>query len=181
MILYAVASEQSLGKLFLAASAPRCFSSSSSPSIAAWRYGHETPQGARRRSTAAASPRPCSTMSLSRSARSSRPCRRVLPFVLLLTGVMVALYGGYATSFETAGLGAIMALILVAVIYNVWRPAQLKPIMENTIREGGMLMRSSACRSSIPYVMSYLTSAKSAAEWVVAQHSHRWICWRPSC
>ncbi|WP_204272897.1 hypothetical protein, partial [Enterobacter hormaechei] len=30
---------------------------------------------------------------------------RVLPFVVLLTGVMVALYGGYATPSETAGLG----------------------------------------------------------------------------
>ena len=30
---------------------------------------------------------------------------RVLPFVLLLTGVMIALYGGYATPSETAGLG----------------------------------------------------------------------------
>ena len=30
---------------------------------------------------------------------------RVLPFVTLLIGVMVALYGGYATPSETAGLG----------------------------------------------------------------------------
>ena len=29
---------------------------------------------------------------------------RVLPFLLLLTGVMVALYGGLATPSETAGL-----------------------------------------------------------------------------
>ena len=30
-------------------------------------------------------------------------------FVLLLTGVMIALYGGYATPSETAGLGAVLA------------------------------------------------------------------------
>ncbi|MEG7727170.1 hypothetical protein U2063_15395, partial [Listeria monocytogenes] len=35
---------------------------------------------------------------------------RVLPFVVLLTGVMVALYGGYATPSETAGLGGLLAL-----------------------------------------------------------------------
>ncbi len=39
---------------------------------------------------------------------------RVLPFVLLLTGVMVALYGGYATPSETAGLGGLLALVLIA-------------------------------------------------------------------
>ena len=36
---------------------------------------------------------------------------RVLPFVILLIGVMVALYGGFATPSETAGLGALLALV----------------------------------------------------------------------
>ncbi len=48
---------------------------------------------------------------------------RVVPFVVLLIGVMVALYGGYATPSETAGLGAILALVLIAVAYHVWRPS----------------------------------------------------------
>jgi C4-dicarboxylate transporter DctM subunit len=39
---------------------------------------------------------------------------RVVPFVLLLIGVMVALYGGFATPSETAGLGAVLALALIA-------------------------------------------------------------------
>ncbi len=53
---------------------------------------------------------------------------RVLPFVLLLTGVMIALYGGFATPSETAGLGGLLALILIALIYSVWRPSDLAPI-----------------------------------------------------
>ena len=36
---------------------------------------------------------------------------------------MVALYGGYATPSETAGLGAMLALVLIAIIYGVWRRA----------------------------------------------------------
>ncbi|MFX6842462.1 hypothetical protein ABTH50_19730, partial [Acinetobacter baumannii] len=38
---------------------------------------------------------------------------RVLPFIILLTGVMIALYGGYATPSETAGLGGLLALLLI--------------------------------------------------------------------
>jgi len=38
---------------------------------------------------------------------------RVLPFLLLLTGVMIALYGGFATPSETGGLGGLLALGLV--------------------------------------------------------------------
>ncbi len=37
----------------------------------------------------------------------------------LLTGVMIALYGGYATPSETAGLGGLLALLLIALIYGV--------------------------------------------------------------
>jgi len=40
---------------------------------------------------------------------------RVLPFLLLLSGVMVALYGGIATPSETAGLGAVLAASRVMV------------------------------------------------------------------
>ena len=46
---------------------------------------------------------------------------RVLPFLVLLTGVMVALYGGIATPSETAGLGAVLALLLIAAVYGAYR------------------------------------------------------------
>jgi len=39
---------------------------------------------------------------------------RILPFLILLIGVMIALYGGIATPSETAGLGAVLALLLIA-------------------------------------------------------------------
>src|SRR6202000_2162765 len=52
---------------------------------------------------------------------------RVLPFVILLTGVMIALYGGYATPSETAGLGGLLALGLIAPIYGVGGAAALVP------------------------------------------------------
>ena len=48
---------------------------------------------------------------------------RVLPFLILLLGVMLALYGGFATPSETAGLGAVLALILIAVVYGAWKLA----------------------------------------------------------
>ena len=43
-------------------------------------------------------------------ADRTRMLPKVVPFVVLLIGVMVALYGGYATPSETAGLGAILIL-----------------------------------------------------------------------
>jgi len=99
---------------------------------------------------------------------------RVLPFVLLLTGVMIALYGGFATPSETAGLGGLLALVLIAAIYSVWRPNDLAPILKSTIRDSTMLMMMIGMSLLYSYVMSYLHISQSAAEAIVAMHLPRW-------
>src|SRR5262249_60120180 len=100
---------------------------------------------------------------------------RVLPFVILLTGVMVALYGGYATPSETAGLGAMLALILIALIYQVWSPRELSPILSATLRESTMLMLIIGMSLLYSYVMSYLHISQSTAQWIVSLHLSRWV------
>src|SRR6202051_361390 len=99
---------------------------------------------------------------------------RVIPFVLLLTGVMIALYGGFATPSETAGLGGLLALVLIAAIYSVWRPSDLAPILKSTIRDSTMLMMILGMSLLYTYVMSYLHISQSAAESIVAMHLPRW-------
>ena len=99
---------------------------------------------------------------------------RVLPFVLLLTGVMIALYGGFATPSETAGLGGLLALALIALIYSVWRPSDLAPILRSTIRESTMLMMIIGMSLLYSYVMSYLHISQSVAEGIVAMQLPRW-------
>ena len=100
---------------------------------------------------------------------------RVLPFVILLTGVMVALYGGYATPSETAGLGAVLALVLIALIYSVWTPRDLEPILVSTLRESTMLMFIIGMSLLYSYVMSYLHISQSTAQWIVDMHLSRWV------
>jgi tripartite ATP-independent transporter DctM subunit len=100
---------------------------------------------------------------------------RVLPFLLLLTGVMVALYGGIATPSETAGLGAVMALALVAIVYRAFKISDLKPIFEGTIGESGMLLMIIGMSLLYSYVMSYLHISQSAAEAIVGLHLSKWL------
>src|SRR5438477_7630586 len=100
---------------------------------------------------------------------------RVVPFVLLLTGVMIALYGGYATPSETAGLGAVLALVLIAAIYQVWTPRELQPIVVATLRESTMLMFIIGMSLLYSYVMSYLHISQSAAQWIVELGLSRWV------
>ena len=100
---------------------------------------------------------------------------RVVPFVLLLIGVMVALYGGFATPSETAGLGALLALGLIAVIYGVWRPRDVAPILTSTLKESTMLMFIIGMSLLFSYVMSYLHISQAVAEWIVGMHLSKWV------
>jgi tripartite ATP-independent transporter DctM subunit len=174
MILYAVAAEQSLGRLFLAAVGPALLLVFLFSGYAMWKYQRE--RGQARVAFAAHGTHSellaVDTLSV-RDKFALLP--RVMPFVILLIGVMIALYGGYATPSETAGLGAVLALILIAAIYGVVRPRELAPILNGTLRESTMLMLIIGMSLLYSYVMSYLHISQSAAQWIVSLQLSPWV------
>src|SRR6185436_4148310 len=92
MILYAVAAEQSLGRLFLAGIGPGLLLVGLFAAYASWRYAKE-------HRAALAAFKDAGTVSMFDEkeytlAEKVEMLPRVIPFVVLLTGVMVALYGG---------------------------------------------------------------------------------------
>ncbi|HVX77599.1 MAG TPA: TRAP transporter large permease [Bradyrhizobium sp.] len=173
MILFAVAAEKSLGRLFLAGIGPALLLVLLFGGYAVLRFRKEYAAAhalfAKTGETSEILKRDDFTF-----AERFQVLPRVLPFVILLTGVMVALYGGYATPSETAGLGGLLALFLIALIYGVWRPADLAPILTSTIRESTMLMMIIGMSLLYSYVMSYLHISQSAAEAIVAMDLSRW-------
>jgi len=173
MILYAVAAEQSLGRLFLAGIGPGLLLVTLFALYAVYRYRLEHADAVR-----AFNERGATSAYLDDTRYTLRDkiemLPRVLPFVILLIGVMVALYGGFATPSETAGLGAILALLLVASIYRLWTPNDLKPILTATLKESTMLMLIIGMSLLYSYVMSFLHISQSAAEWIVGLHLAKW-------
>ena len=174
MILFAIAAEQSLGRLFLAGIIPGLLMVALFSVYAAFRYRKEYrsaldvwKQGGEKSAYLDEF-----EMSL---LDKTRLLPRVVPFVTLLIGVMIALYGGYATPSETAGLGGLLALILIAVIYRLWRPSQLSPILTSTLKESTMLMFIIGMSLLYSYVMSYLHISQSAAESIVALGLSKWM------
>jgi len=174
MILYAVAAEQSLGRLFLAGIVPGLLLVALFAVYAVLRYRREY-----RLALAAYEGVGTASPLLERESFTLRQkvemLPRVVPFVLLLVGVMVALYGGFATPSETAGLGALLALALLAGIYGIWRPRDLAPILSATLRESTMLMLIIGMSLLFSYVMSYLHISQSTAEWIVGLDLSRWV------
>ena len=174
MILYAVAAEQSLGRLFLAGIGPGVLLVALFSFYAAWRYRVEY-RAAEASHAAGGVKSAYLGQHVYSLAEKVEMLPRVLPFIILLIGVMVALYGGYATPSETAGLGAVLALVLIAVVYRLWRPSQLAPILTSTLRESTMLMFIIGMSLLYSYVMSYLHISQSAAEWIVGLALSKWL------
>jgi C4-dicarboxylate transporter DctM subunit len=174
MILYAVAYEQSLGRLFLAGIGPGLLLVALFAVYASYRFRKE--YKAAQAAFAAHGHRSAYLEDVTYTLRQKlEMLPRVLPFVILLIGVMAALYGGFATPSETAGLGAVLALALIAIVYGIWRPSDLKPILSSTIRESTMLMFIIGMSLLFSYVMSYLHISQSTAEWIVSLSLSKWV------
>lgn len=174
MILYAVASEQSLGRLFLAGIGPGLMLTLMFAGYAIYRAQKEYNQAlAVYETTGVTSPYLEEYHYTLKQKFMALP--RVLPFITLLIGVMVALYGGFATPSETAGLGAVLAFILIAVIYGLWRPKDLSPLISSTIKESSMLLLIIGMSELYSYVMAYLHISQSAALYIVSLELSRWV------
>jgi C4-dicarboxylate transporter, DctM subunit len=174
LILYAVAAEQSLGRLFLAGVGPGVLLVAMFAVYAMFRY-----RGEYRTAAGVAAAGGARSALLAEDSYTMRQrmnaLPRVLPFIVLLTGVMVALYGGIATPSETAGLGGVLALVLIALVYGAWHIDDLRPIFESTLSESGMLMMIIGMSLLYSYVMSYLHISQGAAEWIVAMQPQKWL------
>jgi len=100
---------------------------------------------------------------------------RVLPFLMIIAGVLFVLYGGVATPSEAAGVGAMFVLVLVAVIYKIWQPKRVWAIISDSMKESVMILMIIAASALFSYTLSSLFVTQSVAEWIVTMDVNRWV------
>lgn len=100
---------------------------------------------------------------------------RVVPFLLIVAGILYVLYGGVATPSEAAGVGAMLCLVLVAVIYRLWRPKQISHVFLSSTRESVMIMMIIGAADLFSYTLSNLFITQSIAEWIAELSLNRWV------
>ena len=162
MIVYGIATETSIGRLFMAGLLPGLMLTGLFVAwslYTAWRNGYSfniKGKGYTLRQKVEVLP-------------------RVLPFLAIITGVLFVLYGGVATPSEAAGVGALFVLILVAVIYKVWQPGKLWAIINGSMKESVMIMMIIAASALFAYTLSNLYVTQTVAEHIAGMDVNRWV------
>lgn len=162
MILYGIASETSIGRLFIAGILPGLMLTGL---FIAWALFLSW-----RRGTAKLNVDVSFTW-----AQRFELLPRLLPLLAVVVGVIYALYGGIATPSEAAGVGAALCLMMVIVIYRMWHWSAIWAIVRDAIRESGMLLLIIGMSVLFSYAMSSSLVTQSIAEAIAEMDVNRWV------
>ncbi len=99
---------------------------------------------------------------------------KVLPFVLIIIGIMGSLYGGWATPSEAAGLGAVLSLFFVMTIYRIYQPRKLWNIFLKALNESCMILMIMGAALLFSYVSSDLYATQTLGELILKLPVGKW-------
>ena len=100
---------------------------------------------------------------------------RVLPFVGIIIGVLYAMYGGVATPSETAAVGALLCLGVAIVIYKLFDLRKIWMILQDSTKESVMILFIIAAAGVFSYMLSSLSITQSIATWIGTLDVNPWI------
>jgi C4-dicarboxylate transporter DctM subunit len=161
-ILYGIATETSIGRLFIAGVVPGLMLTSLFilwTLFAVWRSGFRSHAVDFRYSW----------------KQKFVGIPKVAPFVAIVVGVMYVLYGGVTTPSEAAGVGAALCLGLAVLIYRLWRPDQIWMILRDTMRESVMILTIIAASVLFGYMLTSLYLTQTLAQGIADLHVNRWV------
>lgn len=163
MIVYGISTQTSIGRLFLAGVVPGLLLT---VLFMAWalfdarrkgfRFGANSGEGYSWRDKLEALP-------------------RVLPLLLIILGMLFVLYGGVATPSEAAGAGALLTLVVVAVVYRLFKMSTYTGVFSSAMRESVMIMMIMASAELFAFALSSLFITQSLAAAIASLEINRWL------
>jgi len=100
---------------------------------------------------------------------------RVVPFLVIIAGVLYAMYGGVATPSETAAVGALLCFIVALVIYKLWSVKDIWAVMRDSTRESVMILFIIGAAGVFSYMLSSLFITQSIASWIGTLDVNPWV------
>jgi tripartite ATP-independent transporter DctM subunit len=162
MIVYGIATETSIGRLFLAGVMPGLMLTAM---FMAWALYD------------------CRRKNFDFGTRSNRftlgqklaALPKVTPFLIIILGTLYVLYGGVATPSEAAGAGAFLTLGVVIVMYRLFQPKPIFEIFSSTLRESVMIMMIMASAELFAFALSSLFITQTVAGAIASLDVNRWV------
>ena len=161
-ILYGIATESSIGRLFMAGVMPGLMLTAMFmlwSTFAIWRSGFRSHAADFRYTW--------------KEKFTSIP--KIAPFIIIIAGVMYVLYGGVATPSEAAGVGAALCVTLAVVIYRLWTVEQIWHILRDTMRESVMILTIIAASVVFGYMLTSLYLTQTLAQGIADLHANKWV------
>lgn len=100
---------------------------------------------------------------------------KIAPFIAIIVGVMYVLYGGVATPSEAAGVGAALCVLCAVAIYRMWSPQKWWQILRDTTRESIMILTIIAAAVLFGYMLTSLYLTQTLAQSIADMHVNRWM------
>ncbi|MEL4374731.1 TRAP transporter large permease [Brucella cytisi] len=100
---------------------------------------------------------------------------RILPFLLIIAGTLYVLYGGIATPSEAAGAGALLTLVVVVIAYRLFRLRPVANIFGSAMRESVMIMMIMAAAELFAFALSSLFITQTVASAIADMEVNRWV------
>lgn len=162
MIVYGIATETSIGRLFLAGVIPGMMLTSIFMAwtlYSCWRSGLTLSDVTQHYSL----------------KQKLEILPRVLPFLAIVAGILFVLYGGVATPSEAAGVGALFCLVLVVVVYKMFSAKPFISMFRDSTKESVMIMMIIAASELFAFTLSSTFVTQSIANWISDLEVNRWV------
>jgi C4-dicarboxylate transporter, DctM subunit len=100
---------------------------------------------------------------------------KIAPFIAVIIGVLYVLYGGVATPSEASGVGAALCVLLAVLIYRMWKPQRIWIILRDTMRESVMILTIIGAAVLFGYMLTSLYLTQTLAQAIADMHVNRWV------
>ena len=169
LIVYGIATETSIGKLFIAGVVPGIMMTGL---FCLWALIQSVLVSRAQARSGGAPP----VMDDYSWAERLRYLPRALPFLILIAGIMVTIYGGVATPSEAAGLGAFGSILLVIIVYrSTLNRGVVRKIFMHVTNETAMIMLVAATTVFFQSVLTDLYITQRIMEAIIQIDASRWV------
>ncbi|MBN7759269.1 TRAP transporter large permease [Nitratireductor aquimarinus] len=100
---------------------------------------------------------------------------RVIPFFALMAGIMLALYGGWATPSEIAAVGATASILLVLVIYRITSWSVWRELLLKTVQDTSMILIIAAFAYTFSQFLAFHDVVSAITSLLVDAFDNRWV------